>query len=300
MNMRRHDLNLLTILEAILREGSISAAAGRLNMTQPAASQALARAREMFADPLLIRSGRGLTPTVRGLALRDELATILAQIGNAIAGPVFDPAVARHRFRIATSDLGEIILLPDLLAALTVEAPHCRFEILPVQHEYEDGLPDVVLMGAVPSDDWNVADLYSDRFVLLARYGHPALDGDLDIATFAAFSQALVSPRGGGFHGPVDDALAQFGFERHVTLSLPRFTILPQYLERSELIAAVPLRFAELPAIQACCGWRDLPVYVPPFTMKLVWHPTRNSDPAGQWLRKRAIECCTGSFQKKA
>ena len=292
MNMRRHDLNLLTVLEAILREGSISAAAARLNMTQPAASQALARAREMFSDPLLIRSGRGLKPTLRGLALRDELAAILGQIAHAIDGPVFDPKSARRRFRIATSDLVEMILLPSLLARLREEAPHCQFEILQVQHVYEEGLPDIVLMGAVPANDWKAENLYRDRFVLLARKGHAALEGTLEIERFAAFAQALVSPRGGGFHGPVDDALAASGITRHVSLSLPRFSILPQYLERSDLIAAVPLRFASLPWVEACCGWRELPVEVPPFTVKLVCHPTRDLDPAGQWLRKRATECC--------
>ena len=187
----------------------------------------------------------------------------------------------------------KIPLLPALIATLPAEAPPCRFEILPVQQDDEDWLPDIVLMGAVPGENWKAEDLYRDRFVLLARKGHPALDGALDLESFAAFRQALVSPRGGGFRGPVDDALAAFGIERQVTLSLPRFALLTHYLEQTELIAAVPLRFALLPAVQASCGWRELPVSVPPFTMKLVWHPTRDPDPAGQWLRSRVMACCT-------
>lgn len=288
--MRRHDLNLLVILEAILREGSISAAARSLNLTQPAVSQALQRARAMFGDALMVRSGRGLMITQRGAALRSELAGVLDRVAGILAGPTFEPRRADRTFTIATSDLGEMILLPDALARLTAAAPSCRFEILPSRHDYSGDLPDVLLMGAAPPEGpWRWRDLFEDRFVLLARIGHPVLAGDLSPEAFAALQQVLVSPRGGGFNGPVDEALKRIGLKRHVAVSLPRFGTLPVLLSASDLVAAVPQRYAALPSVRSFCAWRPLPVPVPPFTMKLVWHLTRDGDPAQIWLRERLI-----------
>ena len=288
MSLRRHDLNLLVILEAILREGSVSAAARRLNLTQPATSQALERARAMFGDPLMLRRGRGLVPTARGEALRDELAGVLARISGAIEGAGFDPDRAERTFTIAAGDLAEMLILPQVLPALVREAPACRFEVVPPQHDYAGDLPDVQLMGAAPTTGASLSrDLLADRFVLLARADHPALTGPLTAEAYAALPQVLVSPRGGGFSGPVDEALRASGLRRNVRLSLPRFATLPLVLAQGDLVAAVPERHARLVAAAGQCGFRDLPVEVPPFTLKLVWHPAVDRDPAGTWLRDR-------------
>lgn len=291
MNMRRHDLNLLVILEAILREGSISISAERLGMTQPAASQALARAREMFSDPLMLRSGRGLVPTARGLALRGELSAILDRITQVINAPTFNPSTARRTFKLATGDVGELVVLASVLPTLAAEAPLCRFEILPVKFDYGTDLPDILLMGADSSDDnWLAEDLYNDRFVVLARKDHPALGRPLDAESFARLPHVLVSPRGGGFTGPVDDALALIGLSRQVVVSLSRFTTLPNLLSLTDFVAAVPKRFAGLACVQALCASRELPLAIPQFTMKLMWHRTRNNDPDLIWVRKRIQE----------
>lgn len=290
MNLRRHDLNLLVILEAILSEGSISRAAARLNLTQPAVSQALNRARGMFGDPLMMRDGRGLRPTARALILRDEIAALLERTREVIEGSGFDPQTSQRRFAISTADLGEFLVLPDALSRLHRESPACRIEVQPARHDLTQDMPDVALMGAPPPDGgWLVQDLYEDHFVLLARPGHPALRGALDVAGFAALPQALVAPRG-GFSGMVDDALAQAGYARQVVLSLPRFAALPLVLARSDLVAAVPSRFAALPFVRALCAARRLPLAVPPFRMKLVWHVTRDSDAGGAWLRRLIAE----------
>lgn len=290
MNWRNYDLNLLTTLEAVLREGSISAGARRLNLTQPAVSQALGRARVMFGDPLMVRSGRGLRPTRRGAELRDELGDLLGRIAALIEGPAFDPAKARRSFTIATSDLGEAIVLPAALGRLTSMAPGCKFDIRPPRHDFGEDVPDLILMGAAPpKGSWRARDLFADRFVLMAAKGHPALKGPLTPQAFAALPQAFVSPRGDGAWGPVDAALAEIGLRRHVGLTLTRFSGLPAFLVESGLVAAVPSRYAALPAVTAVCAVRPLPVDVPPFTMRMVWHRSRDEDAAQQWLREGVL-----------
>lgn len=287
MNLRRYDLNLLVILEAILNEGSISLAAERLRLTQPAVSQALQRARDMFGDPLMMREGRGLRPTARGLMLRAELSGLMERTRQVIAGAGFEPSSSDRSFSIVTSDLGEMLVLPCALAQLHAAAPRCRFEVQAARHDLVSDMPDLVLMGASPPDGgWLVRDLYEDRFVMIARHGHPALAGQLDIDRFASMPQALVAPRG-GFSGMVDDALAVTGHVRNVVLSLPRFATLPLVLAQSGLLAAVPSRFAELPFVRSDCSIRELPFDVPPFTMKMIWHSTRDNDSGLAWLRER-------------
>lgn len=290
MSLRRHDLNLLVILEAILRTGSITAAARTLNLTQPAVSQALQRARDMFGDTLLLRTGHGMVPTARGTSLRSRLPEILDRISDVLAAPEFDPRLANRTFTIATGDLGETIFLPRVLARLAAGAPKCRFEIIPARHEYSDDVPDLLLMGAAhPRGPWLSHDLFTDTFVLMARKRHPALKGRLSLKAFCALPQILVSPRGGGFAGPVDDALGKLGMERPVVMSVPRFGALPLILAESNLVAAVPERFASLPLARESCGARKLPLDVPPYTMKLIWHRSRDGDPAQMWLRQMFV-----------
>lgn len=295
MNLRRHDLNLLVILEAVLREGSISAAARRLNLTQPAVSQALARARAMFGDPLMVRSGRGLQPTPRGVELRSELGDLLGRVGALIEGPGFDPARARRSFTIATSDLGEAIVLPAVLGRMTSAAPGCRFDIRPPRHDFGEDIPDLILMGAPPPEGpWHAQDLFEDRFVHVAAKGHPSLQGPLTAKAFAALPQALVSPRGDGDWGPVDTALAAMQLRRNVRLTITRFATLPAILAESGLVAAIPARYAALPAVRSLCDVRPLPVEVPPFTIRMVWHRTRDADPAQRWLRSGFLDSRNG------
>lgn len=295
MNLRRHDLNLLVILEAVLREGSISAAARRLNLTQPAVSQALSRARAMFDDPLMVRSGRGLKPTLRGLELRSELGDLLGRVGALIEGPGFDPGRARRSFTIATGDLGEAIVLPAALGRLTSAAPGCRFDIRPPRHDFGEDIPDLILMGAAPPEGpWHAHDLFEDRFVHVAAKGHPSLNGHLTAKAFAALPQALVSPRGEGDWGPVDTALAAMRLRRNVRLTITRFAGLPAILAESGLVAAIPARYATLQSVRALCDVRPLPIEVPPFTIRMVWHRTRDADPAQQWFRAGFLDSNNG------
>lgn len=213
MDLRRVDLNLLRLVEAVLREGSASRAAVVLRLSQPAVSQGLRRAREVFGDPLLARHGNRLIPTPRGIALLPQLRAILDQVEGLLSPGQFDPAQVTRDFTIGTGDLGQVLILPKLVAHAARLAPNCRIKVVPPPRDAQgaEGL-DLALMGAPETAGplrWQV--LFHDRFVMMARRDHPVLAGPISMQAFLQHSQALVSPRAEGFEGPVDAALAKLG-----------------------------------------------------------------------------------------
>lgn len=287
MDLRRVDLNLLRLVEAVLSEGSASRAAERLQLSQPAVSQGLGRARQIFSDPLLVRHGNRLLPTPRGAELRSELRVILDRIAGVLSPAQFDPATARREFVLAASDLGQVLVLPSLVAHIAREAPFCRVKVVhpPVSSATFEAI-DLAIMGALaPAGPLQWLSLFEDHFVLMARKGHPALSGPMSLDRFIGLPQAIVSPRSHGFEGPIDAALAGHGLRRHVAVMVSNFMALPPILVESNLIAAVPARFADLPYVQSLCSYRDLPVERQPYAMKVVWHLSRHEDPALVWLR---------------
>jgi DNA-binding transcriptional LysR family regulator len=286
MDLRRVDLNLLLLVDAVLSEGSASGAARRLRLSQPAVSQGLKRAREIFGDPLLARHGNRLLPTPRAIALQPELRAILERVQGMLTPSRFEPATATRDFVLASSDLGQVLVLPALVARISREAPACRVKVVPPPASLDAADRfDLVVMGAPVAQgpvQWRT--LFEDRFVLMARRDHPVLSGPLSLEDFARLPQALVSPRAEGFEGPVDAALARLGLRRRVAVMLHSFMTLPAVLAESDLVAAVPLRFAELPLVRAPCRHRELPLDAPTYAMKIVWHVTRSADPSREWL----------------
>ena len=286
MDLRRVDLNLLLLVDALLSAGSASRAAQRLRLSQPAVSQGLKRARETFGDPLLMRHGNRLLPTARAIALRPEIRAILQRIESVLTPATFEPATSTRDFVLAASDLGQVLVLPALIERISREAPSCRVKVVPPPADLHDiDKFDFAVIGApVPGGPVCWRMLFKDRYVLLARTAHPALEGPLSLEDFTRLPQALVSPRAEGFEGAVDEALARSGLRRQVVVMLPNFMTLPTILAQTDLVAAVPLHFAELPIVRTLCGHRALPIDVPPYEMKIVWHTTRSTDPVLQWL----------------
>lgn len=292
MDLRRIDLNLLLLVDALLTEGSASRAAQRLRLSQPAVSQGLKRARESFGDALLERHGNRLLPTSRAIALRPEIRAILERIEGVLTPQTFNPSVAARDFVLASSDLGQVLVLPSLIARVSREAPSCRVKVVPPPADFDAvDQCDLAIMGApITQGPVRWSTLFEDRFVLLARRDHPVLSGSLQLEEFTRMPQALVSPRAEGFEGPVDAALARLGLRRPVAVMLHNFMTLPAVLAETDLVAAVPLRFAELPPLREVCGHRELPLDVPRYAMKIVWHATRSADPSLEWLRRDLVK----------
>ena len=246
MDIRSIDLNLLVALDALLGEKNVTRAASRLHLSQPATSAALARLRQVFRDPLLVRTSRGMLPTAKALELAQPLQQVLGDITRIVqpTGP-FLPAEARSTFTIAASDYVEFTVLPHLLEQLEAEAPATRLAVRAIDLELitrslESGEIDLAIMNTTNAPpDVRARSLYTERFVCIARRDHPRVGDSIDLDTFCELEHVMVSARAGVFSGATDEALALIGRKRRVRLSVPHFLLLPEMVQRSQLIAIV-------------------------------------------------------------
>ncbi len=292
-DLRRIDLNLLVILDALLSEQHVTRAAERLHLSQPAVSHALARLRDLLGDPLLVRAGATLVPTARALELVAPLAEALAQVQSLLAPNTFDPASARRTFRVAMSDYGAAIILPTLIRTLRREAPGIDLQI---SHASREGMLEGVLNGDIdvaagvfpemPNELRNSV-LFEERYVcLLDRQTLPA-NGVLDLPSYLSRPHVLLEMRGSGTP-EIERALTSLRERRRVAISLPHWSVAPQFISGTDLILTVSSRSVRE------IDQRELivvppPFEIAPFTFVLAWHKRRGGDQALNWLN-RTIE----------
>jgi DNA-binding transcriptional LysR family regulator len=289
VDFSRLDLNLLVTLDVLLGEHHVSRAAELLHLSQPAVSVQLAKLREIFGDPLLLPGPRGMRPTARADALREPLREALGTLRRAVAEPAaFDPARAVHTWRIAAFDYSESVMLLPALAGLRAAAPGIRLAVLQappgqIGRLAERGDVDLALHTHHDAPErLHRRTLFTDRYVLTGRTGHPRLKRRPTLAQFCELEQAIVSPDGGGFSGPTDEALAARGLRRRVVLSVPHFLFLGAVLASTDLVAMLPERIARSqPGLRRV----DAPLEVPGFEMTMLWPERLHRDPAHRWLR---------------
>jgi len=250
----------------------------------------LAKLREIFGDPLLLPGPRGMRPTARAESLREPLRQALAALEAAVApSSPFDPAQADHTWRVAATDYGESTIVLPALSTIRAAAPGTRLAVLDmvpasIARQAEQGEIDLAFHtsdGAPPG--LRRRALFTERYVLVGRAGHPRLKRRPTLAQFAELEHVMVSPDGGGFFGVTDTALAAAGATRRVVLSVPHFLFVRAVLERTDLVAMLPERLVRdtvtLEVVEA-------PVEVPGYEMSMLWHERAHRDPAHQWLRE--------------
>ena len=290
MHLAGIDMNLLVVLDALLLERSVTRAAARVGLSQPALSHALARLRELLADPLFVRTPRGMEPTARALALAPVLTRALADLQRAIAEPPrFEPATSTRKFTISTSDYMELVLLPTLVARVARAAPHVALQsgVRKGLEGLADGSIDLALR-PLPRESrpgLHHEEIFRDRFVCLLRRGHPLTRGRLTLERYCAASHIMIAPGGTNTGGVVDEQLAQLGKQRRVALVLQQFLIAPHVVAASDLVVTVAetmaLTFTRLLPLQILTP----PLALPSLTMTQLWHERQAHDPALQWLR---------------
>ena len=292
-DIRTLDLNLLKTLDALLDERSVTRAASRLSLTQPAVSGMLNRLRDYFDDPLFIRAPHGMVPTTRAEALAAPVKRILADIDVLLQPTEFDPLSASLTFTVAATDYALRAVMVPFIAALKVRAPAIRVRVVPVESDrlvsqLERGSVDVALITphTTPAELHSRA-LYDERYVCMMRADHPDAGKPLSLARFCALEHVLVSYEGESFRGVTDGALEKIGLTRHVGLSVSNFLVLPDVLAISDMIAAVPSRIAENQTGMFVC---ETPVPVPGFTKSMAWHGRTHRNPAQAWLRGLLLE----------
>lgn len=291
-DIRKIDLNLLTVLDALLDERSVTRAAERLGYTQSTVSGMLARLRDLFEDPLFIRVQRGLLPTPRALALSVPLKQLIEDGRRLVMRENFDPATATTTFSISSNDYMQRALLTPFVRAMRSEASKLRLAIVP---PLVDGLnealarADLDIALTIPEfaePDLRSRLLYRERYVVAVRRQHPlASAARVTPERFCDYDHVIVSPTGGSFEGPTDRSLAQLGLQRKVRYSVPSFLVVPEVLQTDDLIALVPSRLIQ--ERDADLVILDSPIEVPGFDVIAVWHPRVDKDPAHQWLRSR-------------
>ncbi len=289
MDIRQKDLGLLLALDALLEKQSVSAAAERLGISQPAMSAQLRRLRELFNDPLLTPSGRRLVATSRALALKDELRQHLQDLDGLVrTHRDFDPATARKTFRIIATDYAHAVLSAGLAQHIAVQAPHCRLAFLPfapktVWHMLEADEADLAFVTGMKLAEARMRPGIEESFCIIQRKGHPLGKGPMSLEAFCSADHALVSPEGGGFVGMADRMLSERGHRRKVVISLPSFLLAPTLVSSTDLICLFPRRLAALHSDKVDVV--EPPFETPTFRADLLWHSRRQHDPSHIWFR---------------
>jgi LysR family transcriptional activator of mexEF-oprN operon len=291
-DLRHINLNLLLIFEALMHARSVSLAAERLFLGQPAVSSALARLRLLFDDPLFRRSGRFMQPTPRAEEIARLLGPALESIAMAVQRPrAFDAATSDRVFRIGLNDDVEFALLPRLLKRIRAEAPGVS---LVVRRANYLQMPRLLASGEVTVGVGYTTELpaaakrrnlRSTRIVLLRGDQAP---GDIDLDEFCKRPHALVSFAGGTV-GFVDDALRRIGRERRVVLAVPQFNSLGALLEGTDLVAAVPDYVAQVLTANGQLRTQALPIQLEDLAVHMVWTLDKDNDLAERWLRSRIV-----------
>jgi DNA-binding transcriptional LysR family regulator len=291
MNIAALNLNLLPVLDALLAERSVSRAGKRLGLSQPAVSNALAQLRALLGDPLLVRKGTGMAATERALAVAGPLRAALLALEQGLEPPqAFDPAKAERGFTILTNDFVAFALLPRLLPRLEREAPGVRLQVRAWQEhsvppDLARGDADLVLgfNRGLPSGH-HAARLFDDRFVFVARKGHPLVRGKITLATYTKLSHIIVSQEPNA-RGVIDDALATRGLSRHVALRLSHFLLVPPIVATTDHVAALSELVARPMAEQLPLQLLKMPIEGGGATVHMAWHERTAASPAHVWLR---------------
>lgn len=294
MNFRQLDLNLLRVLAAIHRTGSVTLAGKTLSLSQPATSNALARLRDYFKDELFVRSRTGLKPT----RLCEQLApAVLAQLHaleTAITGhEVFDPAHSAMHWRLSLSDLGEILILPQLAGALRSQAPEARLSNVSVAvNDVTDALEareiDLAIGILHPRHQGIRTELlFRERYVAVSSpQWRPPSGRSSRTLTLSQLAQAafVVASPTATFHGSVENMLVHMKLQDRIVLRARHFGALPNLTLASDLLAIVPEMYAHhLHQRYGLKLWGipDAPAY----EVRLVWHRSTDNDSAQQWMR---------------
>lgn len=290
MHLSRMDLNLFVVLDAICAEGSITRAADRLHLTQPAVSHALARLREVYQDPLFVRSGNGVAPTALTKQLIGPIRESLTVLQQTLQPThQFDAAAARNSFVVSLPDVLEAWVLPRLMKFLEAQAPAVQLASVrarrrELEADLAGGRLDLafdVLMPVAPA--LCHAPLLEDRFVVVARKRHPILKADWSIEEYCKARHIVVSSRRTGLSAE-DFELSRLGYRRDIALRCSNYHVAWKTMENTDLLLTVPARYADIRG-RGSHVLLAMPAEMRGLAIQMYWHESVDQDPANQWLR---------------
>jgi DNA-binding transcriptional LysR family regulator len=290
------DLNLLVALDVLLTEESVARAARRLRLSPSAMSRTLERLRRVTGDPLLVRAGRGLVPSPRASAMREEVAR-LVQDGRAVLRPAAGLELVSlvRSFTIRTSDGFAETFGPELIRIVGDEAPGVRLRFARKLDKDSAGLRDgsidleTGVVDAAIGPEIRAQALFSDRYVAAVRAGHPLARGEVTPQDYAEARHVLVERRGLRDE-QIDKALRALGLSRNTVVEVDGFAAALAMARTSDLVATVPARHTE--GLRSGMAGIAMPVPLDQFTISLLWHPRMDGDRAHRWLRECVRRAC--------
>jgi DNA-binding transcriptional LysR family regulator len=312
-NFRTLDLNLLRVFDEVMAERSLTRAARNLSLTQPAVSNALRRLRDTLGDELVQRSGQGMAPTPRALAIWPAVREALQQLQASLIPNEFVAAQANATFVLAMADATAAELIPGLVETLEHEAPGVSMRVVPLTTRDPRRLLDEescdLAVGYFPA---LLADLtaraqsgealpffyqrlYHGEYVCVMRKGHPLASGPLTLQRFCDARHMLVSFSGRAF-GFIDEALATLGKKRHVVLTVNQFFTAGRVVANSNLLTVLPRHFVRVTGIAEQLELRPLPFAVSPVHVDAVWHRRSQQSSAHLWLRETLARAADKAF----
>lgn len=299
--LRRIDLNLLLTLQALLEEKHISRAALRLHKSQPTVSHALARLRELFDDPLLVRNGNRLELTSRANEIQPLLEEALGRLDSLLDPPSFIPGQSRRMFRLAMSDYGAQVVLPQLNRTIRDIAPSIELVVKYASREAMvagliDGEIDLAL-GVFPrlGDQLHRQTLFTETFACIVD-AETLVDGVPNLEAWLRRPHALLTVNSEA-DNEIDLALEQQGLQRHIALRLPYWGLASDIVSGTDLILTVARRNTANIALDARFSVFEPPLAIPPFRFEQVWHARREHDSAHRWLRELTADLAAFSIQ---
>ena len=312
-NFRTFDLNLLRIFDEVMVERSLTRAANNLSMTQPAVSNAMRRLRETLGEDLLKRSGQGIEPTARALALWPSVREALNQLQESLSPSAFEPAAATSTFVLAMADATAAEIIPGMVDIIEREAPGVSIRVVPLttrdpRRLLDEGAADLAIgyFPAVLADltsrtqageavPFNHERMYDGQYVCVMRRDHPMASGPFTLNRFCSARHLLVSFSGRAF-GFVDEALVSLGRKRRVVLTVNQFFTAGRVVANSNLLTVLPRHFVRVTGIADELVLREIPFEVPVVHVDSLWHSRLQQQGAHQWLRRTVARAAQRAF----
>lgn len=296
MKLSDIDLNLFVVFDAIYTEGNLTRAGEIIGITQPAVSNSLSRLRNLFDDPLFVRTAEGMVPTPVAQNIVGPVRQALGLIRSSVQeSESFDPAASDKRFRVSMTDLTQSIVLPYLVGRIKRDAPGIAIDCYQVRRrdmniELASGNLDLAVdIPLTPDPQIRQSPLFSHPHVCVVRQHHPAISGNLTTDAYLRLSHIHISSRRGGL-GHVDLALGKMGKRRHIALRTQHYLATPELVSRTDLALTVPRVFADFLVAQYPVEYFQLPFAVPNLESHLYWHESTDQDQANRWIRELMLE----------
>ncbi len=289
------DLNLFYVLLNVYYEGSITAAAKKLHLTQPAVSHALSRLRDKFNDDLFIRHGRRMVPSSFCQQIMPKIIDSINELESTLIDiDAFDIQQHKRQLNFGFRDILESIFFPTLVKDLVTNTPNITINSRQItQIEMEKALEqqelDIVIDVLTPtSANINHALICNERFSLICRHNHPILN-DLTVENYIAASHALVTLKDSKVN-QVDMALAKLGVSRKFALKCEHYFAATSVISNCDMLLTMPNAYANILREKMPVHVTELPFEVPELPVHMYWHKQAEHDPVNGWMRQKLLK----------